>query len=166
MTFYIENESRFEIPFDIDSLFKQLVETTLEMENCPYEVMIDLIITSNEAIKEINLETRNIAKETDVLSFPNIEFSEYSDFTKVEEDFFSNFEPETGELILGEIILSWEKVIEQSENYGHSVLREFSFLIVHSLLHLCGYDHIEEVERNIMEKKQKNILERLSITRE
>ena len=67
-------------------------------------------------------------------------------------------DPETGELILGDIIVSVEKVIEQAEKYGHSRERELAFLIAHSMLHLCGYDHMEDAEREVMETRQREIL--------
>ena len=75
------------------------------------------------------------------------------------------FNPETGELMLGDIVISKEKVIAQAEEYGHSTQREYAFLIAHSMLHLFGYDHMEEDERAVMEQKQKEILEQLQILR-
>ena len=93
-----------------------------------------------------------------------IEYDSPADFSSVEED-DSNFDLETGELILGNIVISKEKVIAQAEEYGHSVKREFAFLIAHSMLHLLGYDHMEDGERLVMEEKQRNILDNLGITR-
>ena len=75
------------------------------------------------------------------------------------------FHPESGELMLGDIVISKEKVISQAEEYGHSIEREYAFLIAHSMLHLFGYDHMEDDERMIMEEKQEEILERLHILR-
>jgi len=84
-------------------------------------------------------------------------------------DFLDNameyFNPETGELMLGDIVISKEKVIGQAEEFGHSIEREYAFLIAHSMLHLFGYDHMEEEERILMEEKQKEILEQLQIMR-
>ena len=93
-----------------------------------------------------------------------IEYESPADFSSLEED-DSNFDPETGELILGNIVISKEKVLAQAEEYGHSVKREFAFLIAHSMLHLLGYDHMEEDERLVMEEKQRSILENLGIER-
>ena len=76
------------------------------------------------------------------------------------------FDPDSGELVLGDIILSVDKVREQAESYGHSRKREYAFLVAHSMLHLCGYDHMEEGEAAVMEEKQRNILKGLRITRE
>ena len=75
------------------------------------------------------------------------------------------FHPETGELLLGDIVISAEKVLEQAAEYGHSVKREYAFLIAHSMLHLSGYDHMEPEEAAVMEQKQREILETLGITR-
>ena len=82
-----------------------------------------------------------------------------SDFSHVEEAFEDCFNPESGELMLGDIILSVDKIREQAESYGHSQTRELAFLVAHSMLHLCGYDHEEECEREEMERKQREILE-------
>ena len=77
----------------------------------------------------------------------------------------SLFDPDSGELLLGDIVICYDRVIAQAEEYGHSVKREFSFLIVHSLLHLFGYDHIDDNDRIIMENTQRDILDILNITR-
>lgn len=110
---------------------------------------MNLILTDNDAIQEINRDYRQIDRPTDVLSFPMIDFEKESDFSHVEEAVEDYFNPETGELILGDIIVSVEKVIEQAEKYGHSRERELAFLIAHSMLHLCGYDHMEDAEREV-----------------
>ena len=75
------------------------------------------------------------------------------------------FDPESGELTLGDIVISKEKVLTQAEEYGHSPMREYAFLIAHSVLHLTGYDHMEDEERQVMEQKQREIMERLDILR-
>ena len=128
------------------------------------ETQVELLLTNNAEIQRINNEFRGIDRPTDVLSFPMIEYDSPADFSSVEED-DSNFDLETGELILGNIVISKEKVIAQAEEYGHSVKREFAFLIAHSMLHLLGYDHMEDGERLVMEEKQRNILDNLGITR-
>ena len=106
----------------------------------------------------------DIYQETDVLSFPMLEYDQPGDFSYAEED-ESCFNPDTGELILGDIMISVPKLKEQAETYGHSDLREYAFLITHSLLHLMGYDHMESEEAKVMEEKQKEILEKLGISR-
>lgn len=166
MTFYIENETDIIFDFDIEEVAVKAAERVLETEGCPYETEISLLITDNEGIRQYNRDYRNTDRPTDVLSFPNIEYNEPAGFAIVEENEADYFQPDTGELILGDIIISADKVIEQAESYGHSRLREFAFLVTHSMLHLCGYDHMEAGEADIMEKKQEAVLYSLHITRD
>ncbi|MBE5960370.1 MAG: rRNA maturation RNase YbeY, partial [Lachnospiraceae bacterium] len=102
---------------------------------------------------------------TDVLSFPMVDYEVPSDFDHLEESADDYFNPETGELLFGDIVISVDKVISQAEEYGHSTERELAFLVAHSMLHLCGYDHMEDEERLVMEERQKQILDQLNITR-
>ena len=146
-----------EFDFDLEETGKKVMEGTLDHEDCPYEAEVNLVLTDNEEIRRTNREFRDIDRETDVLSFP-------MDFSHAEED-ESCFNPDTGELILGDIMISVPKLKEQAEAYGHSQLREYAFLITHSLLHLMGYDHMEEGEAALMEDRQREILETLGITR-
>ncbi len=125
---------------------------------------MNLLLTMNEDIRRMNEEFRGIGKATDVLSFPMAEFEKAGDFEFLESA-DEYFHPETGELILGDIVISKEKVVSQAEEFGHSIMREFSFLITHSMLHLMGYDHEEEEERIEMERMQEEILEKLEILR-
>lgn len=164
MRIYLENEEGPELDLDYMEIANLVTEGVLDYENCPYESQVELLLTNNAEIQRINNEFRGIDRPTDVLSFPMIEYDSPADFSTIEED-DSNFDPETGELILGNIVISKEKVIAQAEEYGHSVKREFAFLIAHSMLHLFGYDHMEDEERLVMEEKQRNILDNLGITR-
>lgn len=164
MRIYLENEEGPELDLDYMEIANLVTEGVLDYENCPYESQVELLLTNNAEIQRINNEFRGIDRPTDVLSFPMIEYDSPADFSSVEDD-DSNFDLETGELILGNIVISKEKVIAQAEEYGHSVKREFAFLIAHSMLHLLGYDHMEDGERLVMEEKQRNILDNLGITR-
>ena len=165
MTITIERESEIPLPFREPEVAEVVISETLDYEDCPYEVQVNIILTSNEEIQQINLEQRGVDAPTDVLSFPMIEYAYPSDFTVLEADSFDSFDPDTGELILGDIVISVDKVLEQAEKYGHDVKREYAFLIAHSMLHLFGYDHMDEVERENMELKQEEILTDLNITR-
>lgn len=164
MTIYLEEESDIILPVECRKIAEMVVEEALDYEGFPYEAEVEILLTDNEAIREMNKEQRGIDSPTDVLSFPMIQYEEAGEF-----DFLENrpdcFHPETGEALLGDIVISKEKVLSQAEEYGHSALREYAFLIAHSMLHLLGYDHMEEDERLIMEKKQNEILERLGISR-
>lgn len=164
MTFQIEYETDLELGIDYAELAHMVADQVLDMENCPYEASVNLVLTDNEEIKRVNTEFRDIARATDVLSFPMIPFETPADYDVVEED-DSYFDLDTDELLLGDIMISVEKVFAQAEEYGHSVKREFCFLIAHSMLHLLGYDHMTPEEAAVMEKKQAEALEALGITR-
>ena len=155
MTSYVENESGITFDFDIEELALQIENQVLDMEQCPYEAQINLLVTDLDGIQEINKEFRNLDQPTDVLSFPAIPFTSESDY----------FDPESGELLLGDIMICAQKVKEQAEKYNHSEMREFGFLVAHSMLHLCGYDHMEPEEAARMEAKQREALDALGITR-
>lgn len=166
MTFYVENETKRKLSFDIQETFEAVALETLAMEACPYEVQVELLLTDKEGIRAYNREYRGIDKETDVLSFPNIAYGEAGDFSVAEQNEADSFDPDSGELLLGNIVISVEKAETQAEEYGHSVRREYAFLIAHSMFHLCGYDHMTEAEAAAMEQKQEAVLQRLGITRE
>lgn len=164
MTLYFEEEGDLVLPFDCKNLAEKTIEAVLDFVKCPYEVQLNLLLTMNEEIRNMNREFRDIDRATDVLSFPMVDYAVPGDFSFL-EDAQEYFDPESGELLLGDIVVSKEKVISQAEEYGHGKEREFAFLIVHSVLHLCGYDHMEEAERLHMEDLQRRILEGLNILR-
>ena len=159
MTINIEYETDRKLQIPYEKIINDIIPAALDYEECPYEAEVNVLLTDNDAIQEINRDYRQIDAPTDVLSFPMVDFETESDFDHVEDHVEDYFNPETGELILGDIIISIEKVIEQAEKYGHSQERELAFLIAHSMLHLCGYDHMDEAEREVMEGKQREILE-------
>lgn len=165
MTIEIEKECNIELSFDPEPIITRVINEAVDYERCPYECMVSVILTDNEGIHEINKEQRQIDAPTDVLSFPMIEYFEAGNFDFLESDEFA-FEPESGELVLGDIILSLDKVKEQAAAYGHSEQRELAFLVAHSMLHLFGYDHMVDDERIIMEEKQEEILQNANYTRE
>lgn len=166
MTFFIENETDINFDFPLEETVELVVNEVLDFFHCPYEVEINVLLTDDLGMQGFNLEMRGIDRSTDVLSFPNIEFQVSADFSVVEGCVVEYFQPDTGELILGDIIISVDKVKEQAESYGHSEKREFAFLIAHSMLHLCGLDHMEEKERIEMELLQEKILQNIGITRD
>lgn len=166
MTYYVENETDMAFSFSPEEIVGKVMEEVLTEENCPYEGQVNVLLTDNEGIRRYNREYRNLDRPTDVLSFPNLDFDTPSDFSIPKEREADYFDPESGELLLGDIIISVDKVREQSGAYGHSMLREFAFLTAHSMLHLCGYDHMTEEEAAVMEAKQEQILQRVGITRD
>ena len=165
MTFCVENEIEADFPFDMEAVAEQVIRKVLEAEKCPYEVEVNLLITDAEGIRTYNREYREIDRETDVLSFPGVDYESPSDFSLVQEDESMYLNPDTEELVLGDIVICAARVFSQAEEYGHSIEREYAFLIAHSMLHLFGFDHMEEEERAVMERKQAEILERLQILR-
>ena len=165
MSIYIENETETNLDFNYEEVIQNVILYSLEFVNCPYETEVNIVLTDNEAIHQVNLEYRDIDRPTDVLSFPMVEYKEPGDFCGIEEENPDVFNLETGELILGDIMISLEKVKEQAMEYGHSELRELAFLTAHSMLHLFGYDHIEDEERRIMEEAQQEIMSGLNISR-
>lgn len=165
MTIHISYETDFELNLPYEDIIRSVINESLELEQCPYEVEVNVILTDNQEIYTLNKEYRNIDSPTDVLSFPMVDYENPADFDGVEEQLEDYFNPETGELLLGDIVISVEKVVWQAEEYGHSEKRELAFLTAHSMLHLFGYDHMEEGEAAVMEAKQNDILNRLNITR-
>ena len=164
MTIQIEYETEKELGIDYAVLADRVAGKVLEMEGCPYDAQVNLVLTDNEEIKEVNGQFRNIHAPTDVLSFPMIPFETPAGYEIVEED-ESYFDLDTDELLLGDIMISVDKVFAQAEEYGHSVTREFCFLVAHSMLHLLGYDHMASEEAAVMEAKQAKALDELGITR-
>lgn len=164
MTLLFEEEGSLRLDLPCKELAERVIDKALDYVECPYEAEVNLLLTMNHEIHEMNLEFRQIDRATDVLSFPMVDYEIPGGFDFL-DDRFEYFNPESGELMLGDIVISKEKVIEQAEEYGHSIEREYAFLIAHSMLHLFGYDHMDEEERVVMEKMQKEILEQLNILR-
>lgn len=160
MTIEIEYEAEKKLDLPYEKIIRDVIEEAMDYEGCPYEAEVSVVLTDNASIQEINRDYRQIDRPTDVLSFPMVDYERPADFCGLEEQAEDYFNPETGELMLGDIIVSVDKVEEQAEKYGHSQARELAFLVAHSMLHLFGYDHMEEEERLVMERKQAEILER------
>ena len=165
MTIHLDYEATKKLEFDYNALINRVVEECLDYADCPYESEISILLTDDNEIREINKEFRGIDKATDVLSFPAIEYEIAGDFSDLEEAAGENFNPETGELILGDIVISVDRAMIQAEEYGHTITREIAFLTAHSMFHLMGYDHISDEDREVMEEKQKEVLDRLEIFR-
>ena len=164
MTIAFSNEQEQTFDFDFLSVARDVMEAVLDQEECPYEAQISLVLTDDDTIHSTNKEFRGIDRATDVLSFPMVDFPSPADYSVLEED-DSCCHPESGELLLGDIMISVPRAVEQAREYGHSVKREYAFLIAHSMLHLLGYDHMEDEERLLMEEKQEQALKYLHIER-
>lgn len=166
MTVLLENEAELNIGIDYESIAEKVILAALDYVNCPYKCQINILLTDNAGIQKMNQQMRGIDAPTDVLSFPMIDFEHEGDFSIVENDTAAYFDAESGELVLGDIMISLDKVREQADEYNHSVKREYAFLIAHSMLHLSGYDHMIEEERIQMEQMQENILQNIGYTRD
>ena len=143
---------------EYDEVIKKVLSQCFKEENMEdSNLCVTVTLTTPKRIQEINRQYRNIDKATDVLSFPMFEKDELDNIIKNEK--FEN------EDILGDIIISVEKVKEQAIEYGHSFERELSYMVVHGFYHLMGYDHIEDDDRKIMRAKEEKILEKLKISR-
>lgn len=164
MTINIEEEVLADCGFDHRKLAEEVIHFVLDYEKFPFEAEVNLILVDNETIHEINREHRGVDAPTDVLSFPMISYEKPGDFSGVEA-WDDNFNPDTGEALLGDIVISLPRAWEQAVSYGHSKRREYAFLIVHSVLHLLGYDHMTREEAAFMENKQKDILKEMNILR-
>ena len=164
MTYNFDTEVETDLDFDCVDVYKKVVDAVLLDSKCPYEATVDLLITDNESIREINKENRGIDEATDVLSFPMNEFTAPGDFSDINEN-SASFDQDTGELILGCIVLSIDRIRSQAADFGHSKKREFAFLIAHSMLHLIGYDHINDNDRVLMESRQRQVMKMVGILR-
>ncbi|AYE33357.1 rRNA maturation RNase YbeY [Clostridium septicum] len=165
---YTDNrQNKLEVNEEFINRISKVCDFALNEEGVDFEYQISLLFVDNEEIKEINNETRNIDKTTDVLSFPMLDYEK----GKVFKDMYIGYDfDETymdgEELVLGDIVLSLERALEQSKEFNHSYEREVCYLVIHSILHLLGYDHMEDEEKIVMRKREEEILNKLNITRE
>ncbi|MBQ1220085.1 MAG: rRNA maturation RNase YbeY [Peptococcaceae bacterium] len=152
MTVFITNEQdKIEIPAEWEEKINQVAAICLREEQLPEDVEVDLLFVDNEAIREMNLEYRDKDSATDVLSFPMYEPDEEID--------------DEEEVLLGDIVISLERAQEQCEEYGHSLEREVMYLLVHGLLHLAGYDHMEEEDKKVMRAQEEKLLAQIGAIR-
>ncbi len=166
MTILLENETDMDCELDYETIAEQVVSAALEYVKCPYECQINILLTDDAGIQMTNRRMRGIDAPTDVLSFPMIPFQSEADFSIVEEEAAAYFDADSGELLLGDIMISLERMMSQAKEYNHSVKREYAFLIAHSMLHLSGFDHIERKEQIRMEEMQEAVLQSIGYTRD
>lgn len=164
---YVDNrQNKLEVTEDLIEKLIKVIEFALKEEEVDIKCEVSLLFVDNEEIKEINNDTRGINRETDVLSFPMLEYENKKVFKDIYTNHqFSQADFDGEELVLGDIVISLEKALEQSKEFNHSYEREASYLVVHSVLHLLGYDHMQDEEKNAMRSREEEILNKLSITR-
>jgi probable rRNA maturation factor len=174
MIFFVENGTDFDPAAecgidDVSTFCGRLGEAVLAGEGITGTDGLEasLYLVSGEEIRELNRTHRDRDEETDVLSFPNIDTGEGESLEAVLSAPDADItDPESGRVLFGEIVINTERVRRQAEEYGHSVRREFAFLVTHSLLHLAGYDHMTPEEAAVMEQKQEAVLTSLGIGRD
>ena len=147
-----------------ESRFREAVQAVLKEEGLlDIPVEVSLSVVGREEIHRLNREFRQVDRPTDVLSFPLLDFQSSTVRDTVEN---GEVTPESQEVCLGDIVICQAIAEEQAREYGHSLRREMSFLTIHSMLHLLGYDHMEPEEEAEMCRKQEMILQSLGIGRE
>lgn len=147
MEVYIDNrQDEITIDDELIELMEKVMKECLALEEKGFDTEISVSFVNNKEIQELNREYRNIDSSTDVLSFP------------MTDDFSLIHIP-----ILGDIVISLEKALSQAEEYGHSFNREVAYLTAHSMFHLLGYDHMKEDEKQVMRKKEKQVMKSLGI---
>ncbi len=164
---YVDNrQEKIKVTDEFVEKLENVINFALKEEEVSVDCEISMLFVDNEEIREINNETRGIDRATDVLSFPMLDYQDKKVFKEMYKD--NNFDitfMDGEELVLGDIVLSLERALEQSREYNHSFERESCYLVVHSVLHLLGYDHMEEDDKKIMRKREEDILGKLYITR-
>lgn len=155
-------ESELEQAFPYEELLKRCITTALTEEGVDVPCEVDVLITDDEGIRQINLEQREVDRPTDVLSFPMFYFRP----GKPPKGDAMDIDPETGLLPLGDMVISYQRAQAQAEEYGHPVQRELGYLAVHSVLHLLGYDHMDEgEEKQRMREREEAIMDLLDLKR-
>ena len=154
MIYFVNDQDKLPVTYKLKMLTRRAVETVLEHEQYNNPCEVSVTYTDNEQIHALNLQYREVDRPTDVLSFPLMDFSGESEEPVADEPVVS----------LGDIVISLEKAQEQANEYGHSIDREVAFLTVHSMLHLLGYDHMEEDEERDMRARQRTVMELLGLT--
>ncbi|MFI3225926.1 MAG: rRNA maturation RNase YbeY [Clostridia bacterium] len=158
----VEIFTELDIEQSVPDLILKCATAVLEYHKIEQDCHIDITITDNEEIHQLNREYREKDYATDVLSFPMVEYHN----GEMQDDLDLCIDPDTNELALGDMIISYDKIIEQAREFGHSNEREFAFLTVHSVLHLLGYDHeADDIDADLMRSKEKEILGILGIGR-
>lgn len=159
MIIYLENDQdKVEIPQFLEERLREVLNVVAKLHDISETTEVNITIVDDEEIHQLNLDYRGVDRPTDVLSFALDEDSEDSD----EPDILDG--PE--EHLLGDIVMSAETALRQAEEFGHGIEREFTYLAVHSLLHLLGYDHMEPEDKKIMRAKEEEALRVLNLSEE
>ena len=149
----------------LNNLYDTILTEAIKTFNITSDIEINVEFVSKLTIKRINKNFRNINKVTDVLSFPNLNLKMPLENVLTKNNFACDINPETNNIMLGDIYICYNKVKKQAKEYGHSVVREACYLFLHGVLHLLGFDHIKEEDKVVMRKYEEQILNNLDIQR-
>ena len=168
MTIDIDFRKSAENQAEIEQIVRSAVLTTLSAQGETEKIELSVVITDDEDMRAINASMRSVDETTDVLSFPMLEYDDMQDegATLLADELFGETNPETGEILLGDIVINYDRTVEQAAEFGHSFARELGYLTVHAMLHLLGYDHIAAEDKRIMREREEFILDILQLKRE
>lgn len=150
---YINDQDKFDIPEEMEPLLENLIMRVVEFEELDKFCEVSVLFVDNEKIRVMNRDYRDKDQATDVLSFPQY------------DDVHGETEKEV-HVLLGDIVISLERAMEQAKDFGHSLTRELCYLTVHSMFHLFGYDHMTEEDKKVMREREEKILTDAGITRD
>lgn len=154
--------------FNIENITKKVLCEAMMVEKVPFDISINVTLVADKKIRSINKLERNIDKVTDVLSFPIVDFkseAKYDVFYKNKKIDIDYIDLDTNTVFIGDIVINKNKVLSQSKLYNHSIKREYAFLLIHSFLHLVGYDHMKKIDEDKMCNEQEKILNKIKIYR-
>lgn len=166
MIFIDNRQNKIDFSLENEKIITDIIDYALKEEGVNIDYEVSVILIDNTKIEKINSEMRNINRVTDVLSFPMLDYPEGEVYKQTyKENKFNDTFLDEGNLVLGDIALSLERAKEQSIEFGHSFIRECSYLTLHSVLHLLGYDHMLEKDKVLMRKREEEILNKFNINR-
>jgi len=152
----LENtQTKIAIPQELQNLVKAAMEIVAKQEKLSPQTEVDITLVTNEEIHALNRDYRKVDRPTDVLSFALDEGEEEPEVLDTE-----------AEHLLGDIIISAERAQEQADEYGHGLKREITYLAVHGILHLLGYDHMEEKDKKVMRQREEEVLREMTLSEE
>ncbi|MBR4502405.1 MAG: cytidine deaminase [Clostridia bacterium] len=156
----VEIESAFPAPAEALALIRAAADAALAAEGIKNAVSCHVLVTDDEGIRGFNLSYRGLDKATDVLSFPSLPFTPENTAASHPEWLDMEYDVDTGTVFLGDIIISWPRVLAQAEEYGHSTARETAYLMTHAMFHLMGYDHMEKEDQRRMRQMEESSIAR------
>jgi len=166
MIYWENDQDKLEINEELYKIVEQIAEYSFRQEGLTIDWELSITLVDNETIKEINSRFRNIQSATDVLSFPMLDYPSGKVFKECFKDnIFRDEDMDEGKLVMGDIVISIERALEQSVEFNHGFVREVCYLVIHSILHLLGYDHMERSDKEKMRTREEEILSKFDLSR-